>query len=51
MVKADVKEAYGMIPIHPQDQPLLGIIWEDSVYIDKTLPFGLYSAPKIFLQL
>ena len=51
MVKADIKEAYRMVPIHPQDQPLLGIMWEDSVYIDKTLPFGLRSAPKIFLQL
>ena len=48
MVKADIKEAYRMVPIHPQDQPLLGIMWEDSVYIDKTLPFGLRSAPKIF---
>ena len=48
MVKADIKEAYRMVPIHPQDQPLLGIMWEDSVYIDKTLPFGLCSAPKIF---
>ena len=37
-----------MVPIHPQDQPLLGIMWEDSVYVDKTLPFGLRSAPKIF---
>ena len=48
MVKADIKEAYRMVPIHPQDQPLLGIMWEDSVYIDKALPFGLHSAPKIF---
>ena len=48
MVKAEIKEAYRMVPIHPQDQPLLGIMWEDSVYIDKTLPFGLRSAPKIF---
>ena len=51
MVKADIKEAYRMVPIHPQDQPLLGIMWEDSLYIDKTLPFGLRLAPKIFLQL
>ena len=47
MVKANIKETYGMVPIHPQDQPLLGVMWEESVYIDKTLPFGLYSAPKI----
>ena len=49
MVKADIKEAYWMIPVHPEDQPLLGVMCQDSVYIDKTLPFGLRSAPKIFL--
>ena len=48
MVKADIKEAYRMVPVHPQDQLLLGVMWQDSVYIDKVLPFGLRSAPKIF---
>ena len=48
LVKADIKEAYRMIPIHPQDQWLLGIQWEDHIYIDRMLPFGLRSAPKIF---
>ena len=48
LVKADIKEAYRMVPIHPNDQHLLGIWWEDSVYIDRMLPFGLRSAPKIF---
>ena len=51
MVKADIKEAYRMIPIYPQDQLLLSVKWEDSVYFDRTLPFGLHSAPKISLQL
>lgn len=37
-----------MVPVHPQDQLLLGVMWQDSVYIDKVLPFGLRSAPKIF---
>ena len=48
MVKADLKEAYRMLPIHPQDQLLFGVLWKNSVYIDKVLPFGLRSAPKIF---
>ena len=48
LVKADIKEAYRMLPIHPEDQPLLGVCWKDSVYIDCALPFGLRSAPKIF---
>ena len=48
LVKADIKEAYRMIPVHPQDQCLLGIQWEDAVYINRMLPFGLRSAPNIF---
>ena len=48
LVKADVKEAYRMIKVHPDDCHLLGVQWENSVYIDQTLPFGLRSAPKIF---
>ena len=48
LVKADIKEAYRMVPVHPQDQHLLGVQWESAVYIDKVLPFGLRSAPKIF---
>ena len=37
-----------MIPIHPDDQSLLGVRWKDAMYIDKALPFGLRSASKIF---
>ena len=37
-----------MIPVHPQDRLLLGMDWEGHVYVDKTLPFGLRSAPLIF---
>ena len=48
LVKADIKEAYQMIPIHPHDQHLLGVQWNDHYYIDRMLPFGLHSAPKIF---
>ena len=48
LVKADVKEAYRMIKVHPDDCHLLGVQWENSVYIDQTLPFRLRSAPKIF---
>ena len=48
LVKADIKEAYRMLPIHPEDQGLLGIQWEGKFYTDKALPFGLRLAPKIF---
>ena len=48
LVKADIKEAYRMLSIHPEDLGLLGIQWEGEFYTDKALPFGLRSAPKIF---
>ena len=48
LVKADIKEAYRMLPIHPDDQNLLGVQWEGEYFTDRALPFGLRSAPKIF---
>ena len=48
MVKADIKEAYRMVPVHPHDRWLLGMKWEGRLYMDTVLPFGLRSAPKIF---
>ena len=48
LVKLDLKNAYRMVPIHPQDHHLLAIEWEGSIYVDRALPFGLRSAPKIF---
>ena len=37
-----------MVPVHPQDRLLLGMEWEEYVYVDKAVPFGLRSAPIIF---
>ena len=48
LVKADIQEAYRMIPVHPQVQHLLGVQWNNYVYIDRRLSFGLRSAPIIF---
>ena len=48
LVKADIKEAYRMLSIHPENQALLGVCWEGIIYTDRALPFGLRSAPKIF---
>ena len=39
---------YRNVPVHPDDRPLLGMIWGEKVYIDTVLPFGLRSAPQIF---
>lgn len=48
LIKLDIKEAYRIVPVHPADYHLLGIRWADNVYIDRSLPFGLRSAPKLF---
>ena len=48
LVKLDIKDAYRIVPIHPADYHLLGINWDGKTYIDRALPFGLRSAPKIF---
>ena len=49
LFKADIKEAYCNIPVHPDDRPLLGIRWEGSTFVDNVLTLGLWSALIIFL--
>jgi len=49
MTKIDVKQAYKNIPVHPADSLVLGMRWADKTYVDRTLLFGLRSAPLIFL--
>ena len=48
LVKMDLKDAYRVVSVHPDDQHLLGISWDGAVYMDRSLPFGLRSAPKLF---
>ena len=49
MAKTDIYCAYRQVPVHKDDQHLLGLEWNGTAYIDKTLPpLGLRSAPKLF---
>lgn len=48
MAKMDIESAFRIVPVHPDDRPLLDMKWDDQLYIDLTLPFDLRSAPKIF---
>ena len=48
LAKVDIKSAYRIIPIHPEDRLLLGMLWDGRLFIDAALPFGLRSAPRIF---
>ena len=48
LAKMDIASAYRMVPVHPDDRPLLAVQWAGQVFFDTRLPFGLKSAPKIF---
>ena len=48
LVKMDLKDAYRIIPVNPQNYHLLSIQWDNQVFVDCSLPFGLRSAPKVF---
>ena len=48
MAKTDIKSAFRIIPIHPQDYSLLGIKWADKYYFDRCLPMGCSSSCAIF---
>ena len=48
LAKVDIAHAYRNILVYPTDRLVLGLQWENNIFIDKVLPFGLRSAPKIF---
>ena len=48
IAKIDIKAAYRLVPVNPQDRLWLATKWDGGMYIDCMLPFGLRSAPKIF---
>ena len=48
LAKVDIKSAFRLLPIHPADRNLLAMKWDNKIYIDGCLPFGLRSAPKLF---
>jgi len=48
MAKADIMEAFRLIPIAPQFYHLLGFQFNNQFYYDKALPMGLKSSCAIF---
>lgn len=48
LAKADIRSAFRLLPVHPLDRHLLGMRWQQDIFIDTCLPFGLRSAPKLF---
>ena len=51
LAKIDIKSAYRIVGVHPEDRLLLGMLWDEELYVDTALPFGLRSAQKIFTSL
>ena len=48
LAKVDIKSAFRLLPVHPADRSLLAMQWDNSIYIDGCLPFGLRSVPMLF---
>ena len=48
LAKLDVKSAFRLLPVHVADRHLLAMRWNNQIYIDTCLPFGLRSAPRLF---
>ena len=48
MSKTDIKSAFCIIPIHPDDYHLLGTKWNNSYFFDRCLPMGCSSSCAIF---
>ena len=51
LCKADIVDAFKLIPIHPSLWHLYGFKWSDKYYFYTKLAFGCRSSPKIFDQL
>lgn len=48
MAKTDIKNAFRIIPIQPQDYNLLGICGRGVYYYDRCMPMGCSSSCKTF---
>ena len=48
LAKIDIKSAFRLVPVHPADRHPLSMRWDQHIFIDTSLPFGLRLAPKLF---
>ena len=48
LTKFDIRNAFRLIPVHPQDWPQLGIHWQGQFFCKHVLPFRLRSSRFIF---
>ena len=50
LCKLDIKHAYRLLPVKPEQWHHLCYYWEGNYYVDLVLPFGLRSSGAIFNQ-
>ena len=48
MAKLDIRHAFRLCPVRPEQWNLLGYHWQGQFYVDTRLPFGSRSSPYIF---
>ena len=48
LAKTGIKSAFRIIPIRPQDYPLLGMTWQGKYYYDRAVPMGCASSCRTF---
>ena len=48
MAKCDIKSAFRLLPIHPDDFELLGFKFQNLYFVDKCLPMGASSSCYLF---
>jgi len=46
--KLDIRHAFRICPVHPDNWPLLVYWWDERYYVDIVLPYGGRSSPFIF---
>lgn len=40
LAKCDIKLAFRLLPVHPEDFELLSFCFDGEFYVDRTLPMG-----------
>jgi hypothetical protein len=48
VAKADIKDAFRIIPTHPADHRILGMSWQGQFYYDRCLPMGCSTSCRTF---
>ena len=48
LAKTDIKNAFRIIPIRPEDYNLLGMFWKGKYYYDRCMPMGCSSSCSTF---